>query len=98
MTSTASPQKRRSSRLLPVLEVLAWIVLTIVAIGSSVAIGLLIDIDCNGLWGDRPDSACMNSKSWMGAIPVGLLALLLAGRMHVRRRAIARRAARGAGR
>jgi hypothetical protein len=98
VTGTATPEKYRWSQLLPILEGLIWVILTIVAFGSSLLIRLLIQIDCNGLWGDRPDRACTNAKSWQVAIPIVVLAALVAGRLQLHRRATARRAARDAGR
>jgi hypothetical protein len=86
------------SQLLPVLEGVVWVILVVTALGSALVIGILVDIDCNGLFGDRPDRACTNSKSWMAGIPIGVLALLVIARVKLHQRATGRRAARGAGR
>ena len=95
MSRDDTPRKHQWSGLLRVLEVLAWVILVVTAFGSALVIGLLISIDCNGLWGDRPDQACTNRKSWMAGIPIGVLALLVVARVKVFRRATGRRAARG---
>lgn len=63
------------------LEIAGWIVLSTVAIGAAVLIGLLVSIDCNGIWNDRPDRACMDRKSWMSLIPVALLFALVGVRV-----------------
>ena len=91
-------RKSAWSKLLPVLEGLVWVILVVTAFGSALVIGLMVSIDCNGLWGDRPDRACTNSKSWLGAIPIGVLALLVVARVKVRRRTTARRGVLDGGR
>jgi hypothetical protein len=98
MSPNGTARRFRWSQLLPVVEGLIWVVLVVTAIGSTIVIQLLVDIDCNGLWGDRPDRACMNSKSWTAAIPLVVLAALVVARVKIRRRATERRAARDGGR
>lgn len=95
MSPVDTTQTSRWSHLLTVLEVLGWMVLVVTAVGSSIVVQVLVDIDCNGLWGERPDQACMDSTSWMALIPFGVLALLVVARVKVGRRTTGRRAARG---
>jgi hypothetical protein len=90
--------KYQWSQLLPVLEGVVWAILVVTAFGSTIVIGILVDIDCNGLFGDRPDQACENSKSWMAGIPIGVLALLVVARVKLHQRTTGRRGALGAGR
>ncbi len=90
-------EKSGRSRVLAVLECFAWVVLTVIAVGAALVISLMVDIDCNGLWGDRRDEACMNRKSWMALIPIAVLAALVAIRVRIRQspRATGRHEARG---
>jgi hypothetical protein len=85
------------SRVLSVLECLLWVALVVIALGAALLISLLVDIDCNGLWGDRPDDSCMNRKSWTAVLPLAVLAGLAAirVRIHQRSRPTGRREARG---
>lgn len=95
MSRDDTTRKSEWSKLLPVLEGLVWVILVVTALGAAIVIGLLVNIDCNGLWGDRPDQACTNRKSWMAGIPIGVLALLVVARVKVARRATGRRGVRG---
>lgn len=98
MSRDGTTPKFQWSQLLPVLEVLAWVILVVTALGSALVIGILVNIDCNGLFGDRPDQACTNRKSWMAGIPIGVLALLVVARVKLHQRTTGRRGARGASR
>jgi hypothetical protein len=90
-------EKSGRSRVLAVLEFFAWVALTVIAVGAVLVISLLVDIDCNGLWGDRRDEACMNRKSWMALIPIAVFTALVAIRVRIHQspRATGRRGARG---